>query len=384
LKHVLIIAYADFPGTSRLFNQVNVLRRAGHPVTILCCRERGKPRCESAAGLRIIRLPVLKTRKSILGYASKWIRFTAAAFVVTAYLTLRRRFDVVQVFNQPDFLMACGLMPRLRGARLILDYRDPMPETYMSKFGVGPKHPTVVALRWLERICLRSADQILTVSEDYKRRVESKGIGEGKIAVWMNCPDPSIFRFGARTRRAENGFIAVYHGTIARRLGTDCAVRAVALARRTIPGLRLLIVGEGELLGTLQRQIGEEGLQECVEVRRPVRCEDVASFLQTADVGLVPMRSDAYTETVLPTKLLEYAATGVPIIASSTSAVRASFRDNEICFCTPGDPESVAGKLIELWRSPERALLLAQSARARYEGIVNRDSMVRQYLNLIG
>jgi len=36
-----------------------------------------------------------------------------------------------------------ALLPRLRGARVVLDIRDPLPDLYASKFGGSQRHPLV-------------------------------------------------------------------------------------------------------------------------------------------------------------------------------------------------------------------------------------------------
>ena len=63
-------------------------------------------------------------------------------FFCLAFFHLARpssRYDVVHVHNLPDFLVFAALVPRLRGASIVLDLHDLMPEFFMSRFGVRSK-----------------------------------------------------------------------------------------------------------------------------------------------------------------------------------------------------------------------------------------------------
>ncbi len=48
----------------------------------------------------------------------------------------KRRYDLVYVHNMPDILVASALVPKLLGAKVILDQHDPMPELMMTIFGL--------------------------------------------------------------------------------------------------------------------------------------------------------------------------------------------------------------------------------------------------------
>ena len=56
-------------------------------------------------------------------------------------LRLCRRFDLVQINSVPDVLVA--LLPRLTGARVLLDLQEPLPELFATRWGLGGRHPAV-------------------------------------------------------------------------------------------------------------------------------------------------------------------------------------------------------------------------------------------------
>ena len=62
--------------------------------------------------------------------------------------------------------MIAGLLPRLLGARVLLDLQECMPEFFASKFGVGAGHPVVRLLEHLEQWAVRRADHVVTPTTD--------------------------------------------------------------------------------------------------------------------------------------------------------------------------------------------------------------------------
>jgi len=109
--------------------------------------------------------------------------------------------------------------------------------------------------------------------------------------------------------------------------------------------------------------------------------------LERASVGVVPIVDDPFTKYMLPVKLLEYVALGMPVIASSTQTIRAHFSDQMLAFAPPGDAEALAARILELYRDPAKRSRLAAEAdrftdqhnwpreKTRYYQLV--DSMVK-------
>ena len=93
-----------------------------------------------------------------------------------------------------------------------------------------------------------------------------------------------------------------------------------------------------------------------------VPMDDLPGLLAGADIGLVPSLPEPYLEYSLSTKLLEYAAMGVPIIASDLATFRAHFSGEAIRYVPGGDPEALAGAIRELAEDPAAAARLGAEA----------------------
>jgi glycosyltransferase involved in cell wall biosynthesis len=155
----------------------------------------------------------------------------------------------------------------------------------------------------------------------------------------------------------------IYHGSIVHRYGLDLALRAIDQVRQDIPNIHLTIVGGGHYKPTLIQMIQELGLSRHVTVDKLHIVEELPGIIRTADLGVVPYRNDVFTDGLLPTKLMEYAALGLPAIAARTTAIEAYFKDTMVGFFEPGDVDDLVRCIRVLYKNPERLAELAQGCQ---------------------
>jgi Glycosyl transferase 4-like domain len=127
---VAMIHLSDFALDSRVQRQARALAERGDEVHLVCLGE--QPR-SMRVGAGWIHVHPVKGRKPIGGpgaYVREYSNFIARALARLTVLDLRHRFDVVQPHNMPDAVVAAALLPRLRGAPIVLDVHDTFPELY--------------------------------------------------------------------------------------------------------------------------------------------------------------------------------------------------------------------------------------------------------------
>jgi glycosyltransferase involved in cell wall biosynthesis len=349
----------------RVEREALAAQAAGWDVDVICAASPGEPAQEVSAGLTIHRLPIPRERgKGAVVQLGEYVRFTLLAGWRVARLHRRRRFDVVHLHNVPDFLVFAALVPKLDGSGVILDLHDLMPEFFASRFR-RPMHSLPVRLLTLqERISCRLADHVVTVTERWRRRLVGRGIPASKVSVVMNLPDPGLIP-ATRANRSSAGdrFTILYHGTLTHRYGVDLLIRAVADLRNEMPA-RLVIHGRGEYLDELRRLSSSLEMDGTVEFSTEyLPTAALPGLIRSADVGVVPYRRDVFTDEILPTKLLEYAALGVPAVVARTSVIEDYFDPSMVAYFTPGDVEGLKGALRSLHKSATRRRTLAAAAR---------------------
>jgi glycosyltransferase involved in cell wall biosynthesis len=366
VARVCIIRQGFFPLDTRVRREVHALADAGHEVDLICVRRPGEPRRERRGPIRVLRLPMpLRRTDGALRYVVQYAAFGLAAAIVASVMHVRRRWHVVQVNSMPDALVFAAAVPRLLGARVVLDLHECMPEFFQVKFGVGPRHPAVRLVGAVEQAAIRFADRVITCTEQMREAFVARGAPAGKIDVVLNAADEAIFDARRHPPAARNGrFTLICHGAIERSYGHDTLLRAAALARDEVPGLRIEIYGDGTYRPELERLAAELGLEDRVRVSAgwaPI--EQLVAAIAAADAGVVAMRRDAFRDLTHCNKMFDLIAMRRPAIVSRTRAVEAYFGDGCFAYFDSGDEHGLADAIRALHREPElRERLSARAA----------------------
>jgi glycosyltransferase involved in cell wall biosynthesis len=380
MARVCMIVFNDYVSDARVRREAEALVERGDSVDCIClCRED----ITSLHGVQLFPLSSTKYRgASRLHLVFRYIQFFCYAFLKVAIEHLRSPYDVVHAHTMPDFLVFTALIPKLLGAKVVLDMHDLMPEIYMTKYGASPCSRMVRFITWMELRSVSFADRAIAVHKPHLDALAGHGNDRNKFSILLNVPDDRIFKRHAPAPRQDGTFRLIYHGTLPKRAGLDIAIRAVAHARKEIPNLHFLIIGSGDTRDTLAQLAADLHLTGCVEFMPCVPVEKLPALISQSDVGIVPYTADAFTRYVLPTKLLEYAAIGIPAISSRLSTVEAYFDSSMVAFFKPGDDDALAREILRLYRDP--ALRQAFAARVdRFTELYNWPEQRKVYYQLV-
>jgi glycosyltransferase involved in cell wall biosynthesis len=368
MKNVCMVAYTIYPSDARVRREAKtVASLPEHKVTVLALKELTTPREYELDGVVVKELDIGKYRgKSGAKYILSYLRFTFLAFLECAKLLTGKSLDVVHVHNMPNFLVFAGLVPLLAGKPIILDVHDTMVETYAAKFAGRSSRILDWGLRLEEAICCRMARHIICVNDIQKAAIVGRGIPEEKINVAMNVPDPKVFDHNRtiRGRVNENGrFRMIYHGTVTKRVGVDQAIRAVSKLNGKVPGLEFHIVGDGDDLKEFKGISKNLGVRDCVHFLGRVPLEGLIPILEEMDLGIVPNGRNIATELMLPVKMLECVALGIPVVAPRLKTISHYFTEKMVFFFDPDDVDSMAEAILQASLSAEGRLGRAREAR---------------------
>jgi glycosyltransferase involved in cell wall biosynthesis len=146
---------------------------------------------------------------------------------------------------------------------------------------------------------------------------------------------------------------AVYIGRLRRYKGLDILLRALARLREAGVELRLVVAGQGDDRGRLERLAQQLGLGELVSFRGFVSEEEKVRALQTAWMNVYPSPKEGWGITNV-----EAAACGTPSVASDSPGLRESVRHRESGFLVPHDD-------VEAWAAALRGLVENADLRRR-------------------
>lgn len=368
--HIGTITFDWFLLDGRVIRQVEAAADAGHRVDVICLRGPNEKKYDEYDNVHIYRVPMSRGfGRSLPITVFCWCQFLLLAALTVTRLHLKRPYDVIHVHNMPDFLVFSTLFPRLLGAKIILDVQDVSPELMAVKAKGRLKTIVVRLAKLQEHISTAFADHVITVGWPFERLLLQRGVPGEKLTVITNSADPKFFpaslRQPVRTETPDDSqpFTLMYYGMVAQRHGLDVAIRALALALRVVPNLRLDIKGFGDDLLKIKQLSEELGVSAHVVFTENSPYREVVNFIVHEDVGIIPYQCDGFADLLLPTKAYELAWMHKPIIASNTLAIRSMFRPASIALCDPTSPESFAEAIIDLYRHPEkRACMVANAA----------------------
>ncbi|MGE5844742.1 MAG: glycosyltransferase family 4 protein [Syntrophaceae bacterium] len=370
-KAVYMVAYTTYATDPRVRREAETLASlADYEVTIVVPKTGTLPRATDFNGVNVVELNAGRYwGKSFSAYLLSYLKFLVAVFFDCTRRTLGGRVDIVHIHNMPNFLIFSAMVPRLMGKKVILDIHDTVPETYIDKFkDYGSLISRILCLE--EALCCRMAHRILCVNHPQREMLIGRGIPGQKISVSLNVPDDRWFSNGGGAvpkRGAADSFDLVYHGTLARRLGVDLTIRAVADLKEKIPGLKFHVIGAGDDEGELIAMAERLGLESCVIFHGLIPIERLASALRPMHLGVISNRRNRATELMLPVKMLEYISLGIPVVAPPLKTIRHYFSDDMLTFFDAEDVASLSAAILEAYSSEEKRLTQARRARAFLE-----------------
>src|SRR5262249_49166667 len=313
----------------------------------------GEPAHESLGSINVTRLRLKRQRGSKLAYVRQYGTFLLASFFYLASRSLKRRYDLVHVHNMPDILVFGATVPKLLGAKVILDLHDPMPELMQTIFMLPEKSFSVCILKQLEKWSIRFAHLVLTVNLACKQIYSSRSCQPGKIKVVLNSPDDEIFRFqpgevpelDGKNGNGSKPFVILYHGSLVHRNGFDLAVASLEKVRHVIPSVRLSVCGKRtDFFEKVMESAQHRGLDSIVDYLGVRDLGRIVEAIENCDLGIIPNHHNIFTEINTPTRIFEYLALAKPVIAPKTRGIQDYFGDDDLIFFEVGDANDLARK----------------------------------------
>jgi len=155
-------------------------------------------------------------------------------------------------------------------------------------------------------------------------------------------------------------FRLIYHGTIAKRFNLKIVLEGISLSLSNRPNIHFDIYGKGDGVTELIKQIAELNLSRNVKYHGQIPLDLLPEKIAASDLGIVSYLKSEATELMLPLKLMEYVAMGLPVLTVKNKAINFYFKPDELEYYSSEDSISFSKKLIYLINSPNRLSELKQ------------------------
>jgi glycosyltransferase involved in cell wall biosynthesis len=341
------------PPARDLRKKCEILLRHFEPVLVNV----GRPGVRSVGRVRTVLLPGL--RPAALGGAL----FYATAPAAALGLSIGRRHAAIvcqSPYEGVGTLALARLVPARRRPRVVVEVHGDW-RTATRLYGSPARRALSPLADALASWAVRSADRVRVISEWTEQLVQDVGY-EAAVESFPTFTDSSLFLAVPPVALPELP-VAAYAGALARTKGVDVLVAAWRDVHRSLPGSRLVVVGDGPQRRALSEQISSLGLSTSVELTGQLQREGVRSVLDGASCLVVPSRSEGLGRVAL-----EAMARGRPVIASAVGGLRELVEDGVTGLLVPPEsPKALAKALRALLCDPERLRDMGLEARRQAE-----------------
>ncbi len=281
-----------------------------------------------------------------------------------------RRVDLVLAVSPPlQAGLAASLLSRLKGAPLLLQIQDLVPDLAIA-LGMLRNPRAIQLARVLENYVYRQADRILVIGEGFRANLLSKGVPDAKLRVvpdWVDTrfihPGTPPDEFRKTGLLGEACFVVLHIGNMGAKQKLDNVILA-ADQLRAEQNIRFLFVGDGTDKQRLQEYARNRALQNVRFLPLQPR-EKLPEILSSANVLLLNQSADV-VDMVVPSKLLTYMAAGRAIVAAvSAKSEAAECIRRAVCglVIPPEDPAALAQAIRRLYSDRNFAAGLGQQGR---------------------
>lgn len=359
MPRIVYVWDADYPWDVRTEKTCAALTAAGHDVHLVARNRGWRPTLERLPEATVHRMPpwrMLGQRiDGLLGFP--------------AYFSPRWTSLLSKVVNdvRPDAIIARDLplcptalqVAAPRGIPVIFDMAEHYPAMMRAIFESGRQKPVDYVVRnprmvsRVEQRCLRNVDRVLVVIEEAIDRLVADGVNADRIHVVGNTPERARAASSqARPGKGETEPLDIVHlGVLEIPRGVMELVESLAILRDRGVNVRLRLIGDGRDRALFEQRARELELgPDRVEFLGFVSDrKDVLRMVAEADIGAVPQRVSEASDSIIPNKIFDYMAAGLPVLsADSRPCARVMRETGAGVVHRSGDAASIADAIMTL------------------------------------
>lgn len=371
---------------SRTFEHCREWVAAGHQVTVITCAPnfpkgqvfpgyRNRLARETVDGIEVIRVwSYITANEGFLKRTLDYVSFMLSSLPAG----LRAPRPDVIVATSPQFFTACAgwLLGALRRTPFVFELRDLWPESIRA---VGAMKSSFVLdqVEKLELFLYRRAAMVITVTHAFKDNLRARRVDETKIHVITNGADLTRFQPMPKdaalveSLRLGGKFVAGYIGTHGMAHGLETLLDTARLLQdEGRDDIRILFLGDGAAKAELTARAEAMKLTNVVFIDSVSKAE-VARYWSVLDASIIHLRGTDLFKTVIPSKLFESMAMGIPVL-HGVRGESADIVEREGAGLTfePENAVALHDRLVQLVADPQ---LSARSAAQGVEGAKNYD-----------
>jgi colanic acid biosynthesis glycosyl transferase WcaI len=364
---------------AHVYERAKLWASAGHSVTVLCSAPNfpeGKvfPGYRNALrtvevldGIRVVRVVTyIAANEGTILRTLDYVSYMLSAFLMA---WLEKRPDVIISTSPHLFVPMAGVLhAMLRRVPHVFEIRDLWPASIAATNALGGASRALGPLERLELFLYHHSERILALTPAFKVDLVRRGISADKIDVVINGANLELFQPNKSRDLAieaefklHNRFVVGYLGTLGLAHGLENVLDAAEQLRDT--EVTFFFVGVGAAKAELETRARARKLHNVVFAPRQEKVA-MPRFWSVCDASLVHLRANTVFETVIPSKIFEAMAVGVPTIYAAPRGEGSSIVEqcDSGIVVAPMDAAALANAALTLARNSALRVRLATAA----------------------
>ena len=324
-----MILDSQYPDDARITNQCQELLKYNHEIHLFCLSFK-KPFVKNEI---INQINVHRYYCSKLTY-----KLSALANDVSLYGSILKNnikdfventgVEVLHIHDIQIAQAAISVSERFE-IKFNLDLHENRPEimkyykhvnSFLGKLFIKP-------FRWkkAEESFVKKANKIVVVTENAKEELLSRvNIREKKIIVYPNTVRKDFYHNKKVDKVLEKqyskNFVITYVGNTSKRRGLLTVIESLKIIKKTIPKIKLLIIGKSSFDDKLKSEIRKHGVEDLVDFIGWVKENEIPNYLSISKLGLSPLHRNIHHDTTYANKIFQYISFGCPVVSSDVIA----------------------------------------------------------------
>jgi colanic acid biosynthesis glycosyl transferase WcaI len=340
---------------------------------------------EIMSGIRVVRVKTYIAANQDIVHRT----FDFLSFMVTGFFAALKeeRPDIIAATSPQFFTAVAGwAASAVRGLPFVFELGDLWPAS-IAAVGAMKRRLALKLLEKLELFLYQRSTHIAALTNSFKENLVERGINKNKITVVINGVD--LARYGPRDCDMdlskewglENKFVVGYIGTH----GMAHALSNVLNAAKSIQEndtICFLLAGAGAERASLMEDAKRRLINNVIFMPRQPK-EMMPAIWSLCDVALVHLKNSPVFAGVIPSKIFEAEAMGLPILlaAPEGEASNIVLNDKAGLHIAAEDPAALADSISQL-ASNKSALRAFAAAALKAAPSHSRETQAHELLNV--
>ena len=310
-----------------------------------------------------------------------WILETPIRWIILLTgLNRIRRADVLYL-PYPAFIdvLPALLLKRVLGVKIYYDVFIGLYDSIVRDRQLTTRPAPGKLIHAYERFILKSVDRCFIDTVFHKDMLVSDyRLAEDRVMVIANPIAEDIWSSPARSA-GKSGVI--FWGTYIPLHGIDTIIAAARILQDRNSPIRLRLVGNGQELAKMQELAGSLKLGNIDFITRFIPMPELKALADESLCVLGIFSTGRKADRVIPYKVAQALCAAMPVITASTTASRDLAGDTGALYLVPpGDPEALAGAILEVCTNEATRNTLSLAGRSIYESRLSRKAIASQVI----